>query len=156
MLGFVVFGFTVQLALLAFFVARLRGWPAEAALGRVVYGLGAGAVVLGVLLLIEGEPWHLAAACALYAAWAGLGLAVDVVRPLAWREPSRWQVVVPYAALLTAALLAFWVPLWWVDPRLWVAFGVVYAAHTVLNLLAHRAARADRLDRPGTGHTRPA
>ena len=44
----------------------------------------------------------------------------------------------PYALLLIAALLAFWIPLWWVDRRLWVAFGVLYAAHTTLNVLSHR------------------
>ncbi len=52
--------------------------------------------------------------------------------------------VVPYALLLTAALLAFWVPLWYVDQRLWVAFGVLYAAHTTLNAASHRGPRTAR------------
>lgn len=46
--------------------------------------------------------------------------------------------------ILTASLLACWVPLWDVDQRLWMAFGLLYAAHTTLNLASPRGSRTAR------------
>ena len=86
-----------------------------------------------------GVPGHWALAFALYASWAALGAWQDVIHPIPWRVPPRWGILVAYALLLTAALLAFWIPLWWIDRRLWVAFGIIYAAHTTLNIASHRA-----------------
>jgi hypothetical protein len=134
----IVFGFGCQLALLAFFAAH-RWWPThEWALGRLVYALGIPAALLAMALAIAGTAFPWAFALALYAAWAALGAWLDLIRPIPWRDPPRWSILVPYARLLIAALLAFWIPLWWVDRRLWVAFGVLYAAHMTLNILSHR------------------
>lgn len=134
------FGFTCQLLLLAFFAAHRWRPAAETGIGRLVYGLGAPAPVLAVSFAVAGQPWYLVLAFVLYAAWAGLGAYIDMIRPIPWRRPPRWPILLPYAGLLIAALLAFWMPLWWVDRRLWVAFGILYAAHTTLNILAHRTA----------------
>jgi len=134
----IVFGFGCQLALLAFFAAH-RWWPArEWALGRLVYGLGIPAALLAVVLVIVGPAWPWALALALYAVWAAVGAWLDIIHPIPWRDPPRLAILVPYALLLIAALLAFWIPLWWIDRRLWVAFGILYAAHTTLNVLSHR------------------
>jgi hypothetical protein len=140
----IVFGFACQLALLAFFAAH-RWWPAhEWALGRLVYGLGIPAALLAVVLLIVGPAWPWALALALYAVWAALGAWLDIIHPIPWRDPPRLSVLVPYALLLIAALLAFWIPLWWIDRRLWIVFGVLYAAHTTLNVLSHRGGAGTR------------
>jgi len=141
---FVVFGFTCQFLLLAFFVAHLRRSALEGAFASVVYGLGLAAAVLAVASGAAGEPWWMVLAFALYAIWAAFGAVIDVIRPIPWRQPPRWTILVPYAVLLMAALLAFWVPLWWVDRALWVAFGVLYAAHLTLNIASHRAAGSPR------------
>lgn len=140
--AFVVFGLASQVLLLAFFGAHLWRPSVEMPLGRVVYAMGALAVVLAVAFAIDAQPWHLVLAFVLYALWSALGYFFDIVRPVSWREPARLPILVPYAALLTAALIALWVPLWWVDRVLWVAFGVLFAAHTTLNVLSHRGARA--------------
>ncbi len=136
----IAFGFTCQLVLLAFFAAHRWRPSAEAMIGRIVYGLGVVALVLAVSFGVAGQPWYLVLAFGLYATWTALGAWIDIVRPIPWRQPPRWPILLPYAALLIAALLAFWIPMWWVDRRLWVAFGVLYAAHTTLNILAHREA----------------
>ena len=151
MLPFVIFGFTVQVLLLAFFAAHLWHWTAERSLGRLVYGAGAVAVLLAVAYLVSGEPWHLVMAFALYAAWSAFGALIDIVRPISWRQPARWSIVLPYAALLIASLLALWVPLWWVDRGLWVAFGVLYAAHTTLNVISHRGTPSSPPGSPSAG-----
>lgn len=140
----IVFGFLAQLVLLAFFAAY-RWRPALAPpLGLIVYGLGAPAALFAAAGFILGLEWPAIAAFGLYAVWSAFGAWLDVIRPISWRVPPRWSVLVPYALLLTAALLAFWVPLWYVDMRLWVAFGVLYAAHTTLNAAAHRGPPAAR------------
>lgn len=138
---FIAFGFAVELLLVAFFAAH-RWWPAhEGWLGGVVYGMGLIAVALAAAFTVQAAPWHLVLAFVLYALWAALGSVIDVFRPIQWREPARLSVLVPYALLLTAALLAFWIPLWSVERGLWLAFGLLYALHTTLNLGAHRTAR---------------
>ena len=138
---FIAFGFAVEFLLVAFFAAH-RWRPAyEGWLGRLVYGMGILALVLGVAFIADGQPWYLALAFVLYAAWSGFGSMIDIVRPIPWREPARLPILVPYAFLLTAALIAFWIPLWSVDRALWLAFGALYAVHTTLNLASHRVAR---------------
>lgn len=136
----IVFGFTCQALLLAFFAAHRWRPAAESTIGRLVYGLGALALALAVSFAIADQPWYLVLAFGLYAAWAGLGAYIDIIRPVPWRQPPRWSILLPYAGLLITALLAFWMPLWWVDRRLWVAFGILYAAHTTLNIASHRGA----------------
>ena len=137
MTAFVVFGFAVQVLLIAFFVGLLvrAGW--QPLVGRFVYGAGLVAAGLAVVFAVTGEPWHMILATGLYAAWALLGATVDLLRPIEWRNPPRWAVIATYAGLLMAALLVFWIPLWWIDWRLWVAFGVLYAIHTTINLWTH-------------------
>jgi len=100
--------------------------------------MGLVAAILAVGYLVTGQPWYMVMAYLRYAVWAALGTWVDIVRPIAWRQPPLWPIVVPYATLLVASLLAFWVPLWWVDRTLWVTFGVLYAAHTTINLASNR------------------
>ena len=139
--GFVVFGFAAQLLLIGFFAAHLWRPARELVFGRLVYGMGLVALVLAVAFMASGQPWYLTLALALYAVWSAGGALVDHVFPVQWREPPRWSILIPYAALLMAALLALWVPLWWVDRWLWIAFGVLNATHTLLNIASHRAAR---------------
>ena len=146
--AFVVFGFGVQFLLLAFFASHLWRWGIEGLLGRLVYGMGLVAVVLAIGFVVAGHPWYLAIAFVLYAVWSGFGAWVDIVRPISWRQPPRLSIVMPYATLLIASLLAFWIPLWWVDRALWVAFGVLYAAHTTLNVISHRVPPSTRSGSP--------
>ena len=50
---------------------------------------------------------------------------------------DRWSIFIPYVALLTAAQIGMWVSLWYVDLRLWISFGILYAIHTTLNISSH-------------------
>jgi len=138
---FVVFALASQVLLVVFFATHLLRRPGEAAAGRVVYGLALVALPLAVFLAATTEPWYLIAALLLYMAWAALGTYVDVLRPIQWREPPKWSVIVPYAVLLMAALLFLWVPLWSINWSAWLVFGVLFAIHTTMNLASHYTAR---------------
>jgi hypothetical protein len=134
---FVVFALASQLLMLGFFAARRWRPDLAGPLGRAVYGLGLPAVLLAVVFWASGQPANLVLAFAAYAAWSALGAFVDIVHPIAWRRPARWSVLVPYAVLLISAMMLLWVPLWWVSWWLWLLYGVLYAAHTTLNLTSH-------------------
>jgi hypothetical protein len=149
MAAFAIVGLAIQVLLVAFFVAQLRRAPWQLTVGRLVYGAGLATAALAAALALTGEPWHRVLAPVLYTAWAALGAGVDLVRPVEWRNPPRWIVLVPYAALLMGSLLAFWIPLWWIDIRLWLAFGVLYAIHTIINLATHGTRRG-----PASGQRR--
>jgi hypothetical protein len=140
----VIFGFTCQALLLAFFAAHRWRPEREAVLGSLVYAMGIPAAALAVAYLVLGVPGHWPLAFGLYAAWAALGAWLDILRPIEWRVPPRWPILVSYALLLMAALFAFWIPLWWIDRGLWIAFGILYAAHTTLNIVSHRGGQTRR------------
>jgi hypothetical protein len=137
MSAFIVFAFASQLVLIAFFATYGRRRDLSAIAGRAVYALGVVAAVLAVVLAVDGQPSYLVAALGLYAAWAGFGTWIDIVHPIGWRVPPRWSIFIPYVALLTAAQIGMWIPLWYVDLRLWIAFGILYAIHTTLNISSH-------------------
>jgi hypothetical protein len=140
MTAFVAFALTTQVVLVVFFATYLWRPGLGIVLGRFVYGLGIVAALLAVVLAVVGEPWYLVLALVLYAAWSAYGAWIDIVQPVGWRVPPRWSILVPYVILLTAALFALWIPLWYVDSRLWLAYTVLYATHTTLNISAHLGA----------------
>jgi len=139
--AFVVFALASQVLLIAFFASHLLRSSVEAVVGRLVYALGALALLLAAAFAVAGAPWYHVLAFVLYAAWAAFGASVDLIRPTQWREPQRWGIVVPYVFLLVAALFALWIPLWYIDWNAWLAFGSLYAIHTVMNLASHVVAR---------------
>jgi hypothetical protein len=93
--------------------------------------------------MVSGEPWYSWLACGLFAAWAIFGYVVDILRPISWRAPLRWQILVPYLILYISAQFAFWIPLWFIWPGYWMMYAVLYTVSTVLNISNHsRAGRA--------------
>jgi hypothetical protein len=135
--AFIVFAFASQIALVAFFATYGRRPDLSTVAGRVVYALGVVAAALAIALAVDGQPWYLVVALGLYAAWSALGTWIDIVHPIGWRVPPRWSIFIPYVALLTAAQIGMWMSLWYVDLRLWIAFGILYAIHTTLNVSSH-------------------
>jgi hypothetical protein len=73
----------------------------------------------------------------LFGAWAIFGYVVDILRPINWRSPIRWQIFAPYLALYISAQFAFWIPLWLIWPGYWMIYAVLYTICTVLNISNH-------------------
>ena len=95
MVAFVVFGFTAQLLLVGFFAAY-RWRPAYMTrLGRLVYGMGLVAAALAAGFIVVGQPWYLVMALLLYTVWAAFGWLVDIARPVPWRRPPKWSILIP-------------------------------------------------------------
>lgn len=135
---FVSTAFSLQIVLLVFFA--LRKWKFDTAmqLGWIVYALAVPAALVSVVLLIGGKPWHLWLAGFLYAAWAILGTVVDIARPVEWRSPILWPVLVPYVLLYLSSLSFYWWPLGSIRRPLWFVYAVLFVISTVLNLSSHR------------------
>jgi D-alanyl-D-alanine carboxypeptidase len=134
---FVIFGFVLQVLLVADFAARRWRPHLERRYGWVIYALGVPSVGVAIFLLLSGAQSYQPLAFGVFGAWAVFGAWVDYVRPVAWRSPPYWPVFGPYVALFMAALFAFWIPLWYVSFQLWVAFGALYLLHTGLNIASH-------------------
>ena len=137
---FVAFAFAAQVLLVVNFAARNWRPVLERRYGWVVYALGIPAALLAAILTVAHQPAYAALACVLYALWAAFGYYVDTYRQLAWRQPTRWTILLPYVLLFIASQLAFWIPLWYVGLGYWVAYGALYVANTALNLFSHRRA----------------
>jgi hypothetical protein len=135
--AFVFFALATQALLLAFFAARRWRPGLSAPLGALAYGTGAVGFALAIGLAATGISWTYVVGPVLYAAWSLFGAVVDLIRPIEWRRPVRLSVLLPYVALLIVALFALWIPLWYVDLAYWALFGVLYAAHTTLNIGSH-------------------
>jgi hypothetical protein len=137
-LAFAVFGLTSQALLTAFF-ALLRWAPGRAGpVGMAAYGLGLAGLPLGVALAATGAPLTLVGGPVLMAAWASLGVAVDLLRPRPWRGPPvDWKILVPYVALYLLAQMWLWWPLWDIARVAWVVYLVLFVVNTALNLRRH-------------------
>ncbi len=134
---FVVFAFLIQIVLLVFFA--LRKWTFDTAmqLGWIVFAMAVPAVIVSLILLSGGKPWHQWIAGFLYAAWAVLGYIVDIARPVAWRSPILWPVFIPYVLLYLSSLMFYWWSLGTIQRPLWFVYAVLFVISTILNITSH-------------------
>ena len=134
---FVVTAFFIQIVLLIFFA--LRKWMFDTAmqLGWIVYALAVPALIISVLLLMNGKSWYFWLGGFLYTAWAILGYIVDVARPVAWRSPVYWPVFIPYVLLYLSTMMFYWFPVGNVYRPLWFVYAVLFVISTILNISSH-------------------
>ena len=134
---FVVTAFFIQIVLLIFFA--LRKWMFDTAMqvGWIVYALAVPALIISVLLLMNGKSWYFWLGGFLYTAWAILGYIVDVARPVAWRSPVYWPVFIPYVLLYLSTMMFYWFPVGNVYHPLWFVYAVLFVISTILNISSH-------------------
>lgn len=134
---FVVTAFSIQIVLLIFFA--LRKWMFDTAMqiGWIVYALAVPALIISVLLLMNGKSWYFWLGGFLYTAWALLGYIIDVARPVAWRSPVYWPVFIPYVLLYLSSMMFYWFPVGNVYRPLWFVYAVLFVISTILNITSH-------------------
>jgi hypothetical protein len=136
-LVFVAFAFISQ-ALLIFNFVTLKWKPAiQQKYGWIVYAAGLIAFLLGILFWVNKQAWYFWLAFALFTTWALFGYIIDILRPVNWREPIRWQIFIPYVILYIFAQFAFWIPLWFIGLEYWIIYAVLYTISTALNISTH-------------------
>jgi hypothetical protein len=136
--AFAAFGLASQALLAGFFAARRWSPRRSARLGAAAYVYAGLGLPLGAWLLIDGQSWKLFVGPLLMAAWALLGVIVDLWRPRPWRNPPvAWRVLIPYVGLYFAAQMFTWWPLWNIERVAWTAYLVLFVVNTTLNLRGH-------------------
>jgi hypothetical protein len=135
---FVVWAFLFQVALIVHFALRKRLIEAYTLkLGWLVYALSIPAAVISVVLLLRGKTWSVWLGGVLFIVYAAYGYWVDYVRGIQWRNPLRPAIMVPYVLLYLATVMFYWWPLGALSRPLWIAFGILFAIGTVLNVTSH-------------------
>ncbi len=135
---FVFTAFLLQIVLLVFFANRKLDFDLAVKWGWIVYALAVPAVIVSLVLLVGGKPWYLWPAGFLYAAWAILGYVVDIARPVEWRSPILWPVLIPYVILFISSQMFYWGPLGNIQRPLWFIYAVLLVISTMLNISSHR------------------
>jgi len=99
-------------------------------LGYVMIALAVPATVALVAFLRAGAGWRQWAGPAVYLAFVVLMVVVEYVRPVEFRSPPHYGILVPYLLLFFGAILLMGLPMFRMDRRLWL----VTVATTVLLL----------------------
>ena len=137
---FVSWAFLFQIILIVHFA--LRKWRFEIAMryGIIVYALSIPAIAISIILLLGGKTWSLWLGGFIYLVWAVYGYWVEYVKKIQWRDPIRWQVLVPYIFLYLATVMFYWWPLGLISRPLWFAYAGLFIISTVLNAISHKRA----------------
>jgi hypothetical protein len=135
---FTVTAFLFQIILIVHFALRRWRFDIVQRHGWIVYALGAPAAVIGFLLLRGGKPWWLWLGGFLYLVWAIFGYAVEYVRGIEWRNPTRWEILVPYVCLYLATSMFYWWPVGLLWRPLWYVQALLFVISTVLNAASHK------------------
>ena len=135
---FVIFAFLFQIVLIIHFI--LRKWFFDIYImqyGWIVYALSVPAVVVSIILLLDGKTWSLWLGGFLYLGWAIYGYTVEYVKGIQWRDPIHWPVFGPYLFLYLATVMFYWWPLALVRRPLWYVYAILFLISTTLNLISH-------------------
>lgn len=135
---FVIWAFLFQIILIVHFA--LRKWRFDVAMryGPIVYALSIPAVVFSMVLLLGGKAWSLWLGGFIYLVWAVYGYFVDYVRKIQWRNPIRWQILIPYVVLYLATVMFYWWPLALIRRPLWYVYAALFVVSTILNATSHK------------------
>jgi hypothetical protein len=89
-------------------------------LGYAMIALALPAAAALAALVRAGAGWLQWAGAGVYVAFVLLMVAVEYVRPVAFRSPPRYGILVPYLALFFGAILLMGLPMYRIDRVLWL------------------------------------
>lgn len=116
------------------FVSRVRSdsMTLNRRLGYGIIALALPAAVALAALLRSEAGWLHWSGPAVFLVFVALMVVVDYVRPVEFRSPARYNVLVPYLVLFFGSILLMGLPMFRLDRRLWL----VTALTTLLQLAA--------------------
>lgn len=123
------------------FISRVRSgsMALNHALGYGIIALALPAAVALAALVRSEAGWLHWSGPALFLAFVALMVVVDYARPVEFRSPARYGVLVPYLVLFFGSILWMGLPMFRLDRRLWF----VTALTTALQLAAMGVAMRD-------------
>jgi hypothetical protein len=89
-------------------------------LGQVMIALAVPAAVALFTFVRARAGWRQWLGPAVYLAFVALEVVVDYVRPVEFRSPMRYSILVPYLLLFFGAILLMGLPMFRLNRRLWL------------------------------------
>lgn len=114
------------------FLSRLRtgSLAINHALGYVMMGLAVPAAATLVALIKARTDWRQWIGLVVYIVFIILMICVEYIWPVEFRNPARYEILIPYLLLFFGAILLMGLPMFRMDWRLWL----VTLATTILLL----------------------
>ena len=134
---FVVWAFVLQICLIVLFAIRKTNLDLILKYGWVVYLLCIPALIVSFIMVRGGKPISFQLAGYIFLAWAILGLTIDYVFKIQWRDPIVWSVFIPYVLLYLSTVMFYWFPVGILSRPLWYMYAVFFTFGTYLNVTSH-------------------
>ena len=135
---FIVWAFFFQIVLIVHFAIRKRFFESYALkYGWIVYALCIPAVVISILLILDGKSWYFWLGGFLFLGFAAFGYWIDYVMKIQFRNPLRLSVAIPYVLLYLSTVMFYWWPLGNLSRPLWFVYGILFVIATILNITSH-------------------
>ncbi len=135
---FVVWAFSLQIILIIHFAIRKPLFESYTKkFGWIVYALCFPALIISLILLINGKSWSFWLGGFLFLIYSSYGYWIDFVKRINWRNPLRKDIMFPYVTLYLSTIMFYWWPLGLLSRPLWYAFAVLFVIGTVLNITSH-------------------
>ena len=135
---FVVWAFSLQIILIIHFAIRKPLFESYTMkFGWIVYALCFPALIISLILLINGKSWSFWLGGFLFLIYSSYGYWIDFVKKINWRNPLRKDIMFPYVTLYLGTIMFYWWPLGLLSRPLWYAFAVLFVIGTVLNVTFH-------------------
>ena len=135
---FVIWAFLLQIILIIHFAIRKPLFESYTEkFGWIVYALCFPALVISIIILINGKSWSFWLGGFLFVIWSAYGYWVDYIKGINWRNPLRKDVMFPYVSLYLGTIMFYWWPLALLYRPLWFVFGGLFVISTILNITSH-------------------
>lgn len=139
-IAFAIFSITSLILLIVLFISRVKKPVIEKRFGWIIYAVGIPAFIMAVMFIINGEVWYFILPLLIYCCWALFAAIVDIWKPVQWREPKYLPIFIPYVVLFIITMTGLWVPLWFINPVLWIVFATLYVCLMILVFISHKQA----------------
>ena len=135
---FVIWAFTLQIILIIHFAIRKPLFESYTKkFGWIVYALCLPALIISIILLINGKSWSFWLGGFLFVIWSAYGYWIDYIKGINWRNPLRKDIMFPYVTLYLGTIMFYWWPLALLYRPLWFVFAGLFVISTILNISSH-------------------
>jgi hypothetical protein len=135
---FIIWAFFLQIILIVHFAIRKPFFESYTVkFGWIVYALCIPAVIISIILLHGGKSWSFWLGGFIFVIFAAYGYWIDYVQQIPWRNPLQLRIMFPYAFLYLATIMFYWWPIGILSRPLWIVYGILFIAGTILNVTSH-------------------
>ena len=135
---FVIWAFFLQVILIIHFAVRKPFFEEYTQrYGWLVYALCFPAIIISIILGLNGKEWSFWLGGLLFLVWSGFGYWVDYIKGIQWRKPLRRDIMFPYVTLYLGTIMFYWWPLALIYKPFWYIFTVLFLIGTILNIRSH-------------------